>query len=83
MILKLYLILSYSKKSKKMPTTISEELLDTYIRSEFNAMDTDHDGKLNRQQVLDLLIMLGYSKGKEKLKVSAYFFIETNVARYF
>ena len=48
---------------------IPEEQLETYIRSEFRAMDSDNDGVLSRQEVLDLLIMLGYDKGKAKLKV--------------
>ena len=52
-----------------MVVEIPEASLESYIRAEFKAMDSDKDGKLNRQQVLDLLILLGYSKGKEKLKV--------------
>ena len=49
---------------------IPEETLETYIRSEFRAMDTDRDGKLNRQQVLDLITLLGCSKGKDALRVN-------------
>ena len=59
----------FRKNINKMAVDIPEETIDNYIRSEFKAMDSDQDGKLNRQQVLDLLILLGYSKGKDKLKV--------------
>ena len=46
-----------------------EETLESYIRSEFNAMDSNQDGKLHRNEVLKLLTLLGYDKGEQKLKV--------------
>ena len=48
---------------------IPEETLESYIRSEFNAMDSNQDGKLHRNEVLKLLTLLGYDKGEQKLKV--------------
>lgn len=56
------------KVAKMAAVAIPEETLETYIRSEFRAMDTDRDGKLNRQQVLDLITLLGCSKGKDALR---------------
>lgn len=57
------------KKGNKMAgMEIPEETLESYIRSEFNAMDSNQDGKLHRNEVLKLLTLLGYDKGEQKLK---------------
>lgn len=56
------------KGSKKLPK-FSEEMLDLYLRAEFNVMDTDKDGKINRKELRNLLTLLGVRKAKNKLEI--------------
>ncbi|XP_052249661.1 troponin C, skeletal muscle-like [Dreissena polymorpha] len=56
------------QKASKRPPKISEALMETYFRAEYDAMDADADGSLNRQDAIDLIQMLGCNKGKRKLQ---------------
>ncbi|KAH3817381.1 hypothetical protein DPMN_118915 [Dreissena polymorpha] len=60
-----------SSQSKK-PPKFSEALMEKYFQAEFDAMDADADGELNRQDCIDMITMLGFRKGLQKLKDWGY-----------